>query len=379
MDDGAIRHIPFMRLDRQFAAHRTAFLAAMLPVLESGAVLQGPPVAAFEAKLAAMLGARHAVAVGSGTDAMLLAMHALDLPVGSRVAVPAVTFIASAAPILHVRCRPVFVDCNPLTGLADDAVLLDLIERRAVDAVIVVHLYGQLQNLDRIAPAARERGIPLIEDAAQALGASRHGVLLGRAGLCAAISFDPMKVIGAFGSGGALITDDDGVAQTACQLRYHGDDGKAHYVRPGFNCQMHSLQAALLSVKLDQMQAWQARRRAIATVLDDALAGVPGFRRMTTLPGNLHNDHKYVVWAEDRDPLRQALADAGVQTKVHYGSPLHRQPLFAAFTDGASCPNADAISAHVLSLPMYPELTDEEVLYIAHAVCRSLGAVQRLR
>jgi dTDP-4-amino-4,6-dideoxygalactose transaminase len=126
------------------------------------------------------------------------------------------------------------------------------------------------------------------------------------------------------------------------------------------------------------VQAWQARRRAIAAVLDDALAGIPGFRRMTTLPGNLHNDHKYVVWAEDRDALRQSLADAGVQTKVHYGA-LHRQPLFAPFTDGGSCPNADAISAHVLSLPMYPELTDEEVLYIARAVCRSLGAVQHAR
>jgi dTDP-4-amino-4,6-dideoxygalactose transaminase len=378
MDDSAIRHIPFMRLDRQFAAHRTEFLAAMLPVLESGAVLQGPPVAAFEAKLAAMLGAKHAVAVGSGTDAMLLAMHALDLPAGSRVAVPAVTFIASAAPILHVRCRPVFVDCDPQTGLADEAALLDLIERRAVDAVIVVHLYGQLQNLDRIAPAARARGIPIVEDAAQAVGASRHGVLPGRAGLCAAISFDPMKVVGAFGSGGALITDDDGVARTVRQLRYHGDDGKQRYIRPGFNCQMHSIQAALLSVKLDQVQAWQTRRRAIAAVLDDALAGIPGFRRMTTLPGNLHNDHKYVVWAEDREALRKSLADAGVQTKVHYG-PLHRQPLFAPFTDGSSCPNADAISTHVLSLPIYPELTDEEVLYIARAVCRSLGAVQHVR
>jgi len=375
MSDNGIRQIPFMRLDRQFAAHRTEFLSAMLPVLESGAVLQGPPVAAFEAKLAAMLGARHAVAVGSGTDAMLLAMHALDLPEGSRVAVPAVTFIASAAPILHARCRPVFVDSDPQTGLADEAALLDLVERRAVDAVIVVHLFGQLQNLDRIAPAAREHGIPIIEDSAQALGALRHGAAPGRAGLCAAISFDPMKVIGAFGSGGALITDDDDVARVARQLRYHGDDGKAHYVRPGFNCQMHSLQAAALSVKLDQVHTWQSRRRAIASVLDDALAGTPGLRRMATLPGNLHNDHKYVVWVDDdRDALRRALADNGVQTKVHYEHPLHRQPLFADFTNGTSCPNADAVSAHVLSLPMYPELIDDEVCYVARAVRQSLGA-----
>lgn len=368
MDDGRISQIPFMRLDRQFAAHHSRFMAAMMPVLESGAVLKGPPVEVFEAKLASMLGAKHAIAVSSGTDAMLLAILALDLPAGSRVAVPALTFIASAAPILHAHCQPVFVDCELQTGLANEEQIISLVERRAVDAVIIVHLYGQLQDMDRIAPAARANGVSIIEDAAQALGALRHGLPAGKAGLCSAISFDPMKVIGAFGCGGAVITNDDDVAETIRQLRYHGDDGTSRYVRPGFNAQMHGVQAAMLSVKLDLMPEWQDRRRVIANALDNALQGIPGLRRMATLPGNIHNDHKYVLWVENREPLRAALADAGVQTKVHYGPPLHRQPLFAAFAEGCDCPDAEAIAAHALSLPMYPELTDGEVSYIAEVI-----------
>lgn len=368
VEDCRISQIPFMRLDRQFATHRSRFMAAMMPILESGAVLKGPPVAEFEAKLSSMLGAKHAIAVSSGTDAMLLAILALELPAGSRVAVPALTFIASAAPILHAHCQPVFVDCEPQTGLANEEQLLSLIERRAVEAVIIVHLYGQLQDLDRIAPAARANGICIIEDAAQALGALRHDLPPGTAGLCTAISFDPMKVVGAFGCGGAVITNDDHVAETIRQLRYHGDDGTFHYVRPGFNAQMHGVQAAMLSVKLDLMPELQDRRRVIANAFDDALQGVAGLHRMSTLEGNLHNDHKYVLWVENREPLRAALADAGIQTKVHYEPPLHRQPLFATFTDGFDCPNAEEISAHALSLPMYPELTDEEVLYIAEII-----------
>jgi dTDP-4-amino-4,6-dideoxygalactose transaminase len=361
--------IPFMRLDRQFQQHREAFLAAMMPVLESGAVLQSPAITAFEQKLAAAMGSRNAIAVGSGTDAMLHALLALGLREGTRVAVPALTFVASASCILHARCIPVFVDVDPMTGLADEAALLDLVESGAVDAVVAVHLYGQMQPLERVGEACRRRGISIIEDAAQALGATRHGVAPGKAGRLAALSFDPMKVIGAFGSGGALVTDDDELAARLRQLRYHGHDGKGRYLLPGFNNQMHSIQAAMLSVKLDHMMEWQARRTAIAAAFDEDLAQLPGLRRLPVLPGNVHNFHKYVVWADERETVRQRLSALGVQTKVHYEVPLHRQPLFAP---GADCPAADAACAHVLSLPMYPELTDEEVARIGSAVRRVL-------
>jgi len=364
--------IPFLRLDRQFAEHRDAFMAAMLPVFESGAVLQGPPVAAFENALAKTLSANHAVAVGSGTDAMILSLMALGLPEGSRVAVPALTFVASASAILHNRCVPVFVDCDPHTGLAREGILLDLIARRSVDAIIVVHLYGQLQDLDAVGPAAKAAGIVIVEDAAQAIGATRHGVPVGRAGAITAISFDPMKVIGAFGSGGAVITNDAELAARVRQLRYHGHDGKGNYLRPGFNCQMHSLQAALLAVKLGQMQAWQTRRTVIAAIFDEHLRQVPGARRLATLSGNIHNHHKYVLWIDRREELRTALAGKGIQTKVHYEVPLHRQPLFAAWAASPACPEAEAAAAHVLSLPMYPELTDDEARRIALAARTAL-------
>lgn len=357
--------IPFMRLDRQFAEHRDAFMAAIMPVLEGGAVLQGPPVAAFEAQLARFMSAKHAIAVGSGTDAMIIALKALGLEPGARVAVPALTFIASAACILHAGCRPVFIDCDPATGLADPALLLPLVEGGHVDAIIAVHLYGQMQDIDAVARAARARNIPIVEDAAQALGSTRNGQPPGKAGTITAISFDPMKVIGAFGSGGAILTDDDDLARRARQLRYHGHDGKGNYLLPGFNSQIHSLQAAALGVKLDQALAWQERRTRIAAIFDSALAQAPGVRLMSLLPGNVHNFHKYVMWAERRDALRDALNARGVQSKVHYEVPLHRQKLFEAHAVGVACPHAEAASAHVLSLPMYPELTDGEAQRVA--------------
>ncbi len=367
--------IPFMRLDRQFVAHRQEFLDAMLPVLEGGAVLQGPAVVQFEQALTTTVGLSHAITCGSGTDAMILGLAALGLREGSRIAVPSLTFVATGSPVLHVRCTPVFVDCDPETGLADEQAMLDLIERRAVDAIIVVHLYGQLANLDRVAPAARQAGIVLIEDAAQALGAMRHGKTFGRHGQFSTVSFDPMKVVGAFGSGGAVLTDDADFAERVRQFRYHGHDGKGRYVVPGFNSQLPTVQAAALSVKVRLMAQWQARRARIAAIFDAKMAQVPGARRMRTLAGNEHNCHKFVLWADRRKAVQEGLAAAGVQTKVHYDLPLHRQPLFAAYAASVACPHADAAAEHVLSLPMYPELTDAETEYIADRTRTVLEAI----
>lgn len=367
--------IPFMRLDRQFAAHRQEFLDAMMPVLESGAVLQGPAVAQFEHALASVTGFAHAITCGSGTDAMIIGLAALGLQEGSRIAVPALTFVATGSPVLHARCVPVFVDCDPETGLADEETLLDLIERRAVDAIIVVHLYGQLVSLDRIGPAARRAGIVLIEDAAQALGATRNGVTFGRYGQFSAVSFDPMKVVGAFGSGGAMLTDDADFAMRARQFRYHGHDGKGRYIVPGFNSQLATVQAAALSVKLKLMAEWQARRGQIAAIFDGKLAQAPNAWRIRTLPGNGHNFHKYVLRMHSRKHVQEGLAVVGIQTKVHYDVPLHLQPLFSGGAS-VSCPHAESAAGSFLSLPMYAELTDGEAEYIAdrtRTILESLG------
>lgn len=367
--------IPFMRYDRQFTQNREAFLEAMLPLLERGEVLQGPTVTAFENMLTHVTGLAHAISCSSGTDALMLSLTALSLREGARIAVPALTFVASAAPILHMRCVPVFVDCDPETGLADENALLDLIERRMVDAVIVVHLYGQLFNLERVAAAAAQAGIPVIEDAAQALGATRHGKAFGQFGCVSALSFSPMKVIGAFGNGGAVLTNDADLARRVRLLRYHGHDGKGRFLLPGFNALLPAIQAAALSVKLAHLDVRQARHEAIAQIFDGALSDARGARRIRTLPGNGHNWHKYVLWVDQRDAVRTSLGAAGIECKVHYELSLHRQPLFAKHVDGVQCPNTDSAAKHLLSLPIYPELTDDEAKYIENVTRATLDAL----
>jgi dTDP-4-amino-4,6-dideoxygalactose transaminase len=365
---GSRETIPFMRLDRQFAAHRESFLQAAETVMAGGQVLQGPAVRELEERLCGVFGAAHCVALGSGTDAVTFAIAALGLPEGSRIAAPAMTFVASASGILHNRCVPVFVDVDPATMLMDEAMLGDLIDRRVVDAVVVVHLYGQMQNLDEIGPAAAAAGIPIIEDAAQALGSTRHGVAPGRHAAATCLSFDPTKVVGAYGSGGALLTDDEALAAFVRRMRYHGHDGHGQYQFAGYNSQLQSLQAALLNVKLAHLEAWQERRIAIAQQYLAGLTGLNGVSPMETLPGNDHNYHKFVLTVQDREALIAHLKDLGIQTKVHYPVPLHKQPLFRRVIGDIRLPKVEAAAERILSLPMYPEMTDVEVVRIVEGL-----------
>ena len=330
-------------------------------VLASGQVLQGPVVNRLEQRLCKSLDLEHCVTLGSGTDAVSFAIAALGLPEGSRIAAPTMTFVASASGIVHNRCIPVFVDVDPETMLMDEMALLDLIARRAVDAIVVVHLYGQLQNLDSVGRAAEEAGIPIIEDAAQALGATRHGKAPGRYGVATCVSFDPTKVIGAFGSGGALLTDDGGIAESVRRLRYHGHDGKGRYLLAGFNSQMHSIQAALLDVKFDHWKEWQSQRRTVAERFIHGLSNIGEVTLLKTLPGNVHNYHKFVFHAEKRDGLSSHLAELGIQTKIHYPVPLHQQPEFHSLIGTVRLPRAEAAARSILSLPIYPELTEDEI------------------
>jgi dTDP-4-amino-4,6-dideoxygalactose transaminase len=360
--------IPFMRIDRQFSSIREQVMPRVMKVLETGRVLQSEEIATLEARLAGMHGKKHGVAVNSGTDALILSIAGLGLREGARIGVTSMTFVASASAIALNRCRPVFVDVDPDTMLMRTDQALDLLRRDAVDALVAVHLYGQLLDLEEIGREARERGIPIIEDAAQALGSTRHGTPPGSHGEATCLSFDPTKVIGACGSGGALVTDRDDIARTARLLRYHGHAGKRVYEMPGYNCQMDSLQAAIIDTKLDQLATWQARRAEIAGKYLQHLAGCPGVRPVRTLPGNVHNHHKFVLHVEARESLVKHLEAEGVQTSVHYTLPLHRQPCFSDFGSGTSLPNVERAAETILSLPMYAELTDEEIDFVARAV-----------
>jgi dTDP-4-amino-4,6-dideoxygalactose transaminase len=367
-------NIPFMRLDRQYAEHKEEFLAAILPVLEHGRVLQAQEVSELEARMAAFFGLPHGVAVGSGTDALILALKALGLKPGGRVAVTDLSFVASASAIVLAGGVPVFVDVDPKYGLAREDVLLDLVQRKAVDGVIAVHLYGQMAELAEIHAEARRQDVFVIEDAAQALGATRNGVAPGRFSDLTCVSFDPTKVIGAHGSGGLILAHDPAHAERLRRLRYHGHAGKRVYSEIGHNTQLPTVQAALISMKMNHEEAWRLRRQAIAAEYSRACADSGLLAAPQVRPGNTHIFHKYVLSAGvHRDALAAHLKERGVATSVHYSLPLHEQPCFAGHHETAGGRDGDLpatrkLVAEILSLPIYPELTDAEVAHIGDAL-----------
>ncbi|MEE8045900.1 MAG: DegT/DnrJ/EryC1/StrS family aminotransferase [Dehalococcoidia bacterium] len=359
--------IPFMRLDRQFEQHKATILALCEQVFSHGMVLQGPEVAALEDQLCSVMGTKHAVAVGSATDALYFALISADVKSGDRVAVPAMTFVATASPVIRAGAEPVFVDVGD-DYQPDVAKMIELVESGSVQAVVAAHLYGQLFDLTPLAEACKAKNVMLIEDAAQALGATLNGAAPGEISDAATLSFDPMKIAGAFGSGGALVTNDRDVAERTRRLRYHGRDENRVYQELGYNSQLASIQAAIVGFKLDHLDEWSERRKDIAhrytAVLDEISLAIPP----RVLPGSHHVFHKYVLTVHDnrnRDRLKEHLSNAGVGTMVHYASPLHSEPLFAKYVDaGDKFPEAERISKVALSLPIYPEMEDSEVDYI---------------
>ncbi len=339
-------------------------------ILHSGQMLQGPEVADLEERLAAMCGRRHALCVGSGTDALFFALLALGLGSGDEVLVPDVSFIATAAAVVRTGARPVFVD-------VDEACLIDL--DRAAEAVtpqtraiLVVQLFGAMADPARVKAFAETRGLHLLEDAAQAFGADFAGSPAGSAGDVSALSFDPMKVLSAPGSGGAVVTDDDRLATRVRRLRYHGREG-GRYVEVGYNSQLPSLAAAVLLAKLDHHSAWTARRRQIAKGYAEALKGLP-LEQPVVDERVAHTWHKFVIRCDARDQLSGHLKLKGVPTLVHYPRPFHREALFGARPDN-DFPRATDHAARALSLPIHAHLSDREADWITAAVRGFFGRV----
>jgi len=318
----------------------------------------------MEAALAGSVGRAHAVAVGSGTDALGFALMALGIGPGDEVVVPDLSFVATASAILRVGATPRWADVAP-DGLMKP--YRGLIGPRTA-AVIAVSLYGRPLDASALETFATRHGLALIEDAAQALGARRGGRRAGAVGVASCISFDPTKPLAAPGSGGALLTDDATVAARVRRLRYHGRDGGAS-AELGFNSQLPSIAAASLLVKLRHEPAWRARRQAIAATYGAAMDGLDGVALPGPVPGGEHAFSKYVIRARGRDDLRAKLTAAGVPTRVHYPRALHAEPLFANCPppDGEP-PGAAELARTVLSLPMHPFLTDEEVERVGTAI-----------
>jgi dTDP-4-amino-4,6-dideoxygalactose transaminase len=358
-------NIAFMRLDRQFEQHRDTILALCEQVFSHGRVLQGPEVATLEDQLCDVMNTKHAVAVGSATDALFFALIAAGIKEGDKVAVPAMTFIATASPVIRAGAIPVFVDAGP-DYQPDITKTIDLVESGSVDAVVTAHLYGQLFDIATLAAACETQGVLLIEDAAQAIGAHINGQKPAARAAAATLSFDPMKIAGAFGSGGAVVTNDSEIAERVRRLRYHGRDDARVYRELGYNSQLASIQAAIVGFKLDHLDEWTERRQEIARKYTSVINEISAVTVPRELPGSHHVFHKYALTAgNDRDRLRRHLDQAGIGTMIHYTTSLNQEPMFVEYADtNATFPEAERLSREELSLPIYPELNDTEVDFI---------------
>lgn len=328
-------------------------------VMATNQILNGPDVFAFEERIAKISGRKHAVAVSSATDALFFALQAHGISDGDEVLVPAYSFAASASGILRSRATPVFVDI----ALPHATLDLEDAERRitpATKAIIWVGLFGGLVDPAPIEAFARKHDLVLIEDAAQSFSAAWDGKAAGGIGHAATFSFDRNKVLGAPGTGGALVTDDDDIAARVRSLRYHGKDG-ADFAELGYNSQMSGVTAAVLNTKLDYHDVWRAKRDQIALAYDAALADQP-VQLLTWDKKCTHARHKYVFVTEDREAWEAHLKGAGIPTRVHYDTPLQREPVFAKYAQNhLPCPVADQLSQTALSLPIYAQLTEAEL------------------
>lgn len=364
--------IPFLDLKRQHAALKSELMAAAERVIESSAFVLGPDGRALETELARLCAARHGVGVGSGTDALRLALTALGVAAGDEVITPAFSFVASATTIVMAGARPVFVDVDHETLTLDVAAVERALTPRT-KVIMPVHLYGHPAALDRISALARARGLAVVEDAAQAVGATWQGRPIGGWGDAACLSFYPTKNLGACGDAGMLLTTRDDVAEHVRRLRHHGDSGRYHHVELGYCTRLDELQAALLRVKLRRLREWEDRRRAIAAEYLEALAHLP-LELPVERAGARHVYHLFTVRHANRDALLAALAELGVGTAVHYPRAVPGQPLFGQ-NGQARWPEAWRAAREVLSLPCFPEMTEAEVTGVIDAVRRACKAL----
>ncbi len=360
--------VPMLDLRAQYASIKTEIDAAVLAVLETQQFRGGPVVESFENALAEFVGVKHAVGVGSGTDALFLILKSMDLQPGDEVITTPFTFFATAGAIVNAGGIPVFADICADTMNIDPACIEALITPRT-RAIMPVHIFGQCANMPAIREIAASHKLIVIEDMAQALGAKYDGVSAGCWGDAAACSFYPTKNLGAAGEGGAILTNSDEIAAQVRLLRCHGASALYKHVAVGFNSHLHALQAAVLYVKLNHLQQWNDARRTKAQYYNRHLAALSGITIPVEHENCYHVYHQYVIRIPERDKARQLLTDSGIGCGVFYPIPLHQQPCFAAYvTAGTQCTHAECACSEVLALPMYPELTEEQQFRVIDAL-----------
>jgi dTDP-4-amino-4,6-dideoxygalactose transaminase len=361
-------NVPLLDLVAQYRTIKDDVRTALDAVIESQQFVMGPPVLRLEGAIAALAHAQHGIACASGTDALLLPLKALALQPGDEVITTAFTFFATAGTIHNAGGTPVFVDIDPATFNIDPAAVEAAISPRT-RALVPVDLYGQMAALDRLAAIARARGLPLLEDAAQAIGARRQiggqWRMAGELGWATGFSFFPSKNLGAWGDGGMIVTSDDALAERLRKLRLHGGAKQYHHDEVGTNSRLDSLQAAVLLAKLPHLASWSARRREHAASYTAGLAGLAPVRPPVVDPANEHIFHQYTVRAERRDELQAHLKRAGIGSAVYYPVPLHLQNCFRhlGYAPGR-LPETERAGREVLSLPVYPELEPAQLDYV---------------
>jgi dTDP-4-amino-4,6-dideoxygalactose transaminase len=359
--------VPFVDFRAHLAAIRGEVDAAVARVLDSGWFILGPEGEAFERELAAALGAREAVGVANGTEAIQLTLEALGVGPGDDVVTSSLSAAFTALAIQRAGARPVFADVDPVT-LNISAETVDRVLTPRTKALLPVHLYGHPADLDPLLEISRRRGIPLIEDACQAHGAQYKGRPVGTLGVAGPLSFYPTKNLGALGDGGGVLTDDPDLAARLRRRRNGGQSDRYRHESPGMNSRLDEIQAAILRVKVRHLSAWTERRRAIASAYlaalegtDLVLSGERSFARAVY--------HLFVVRHPRRDALMAALKERGIGTLIHYPLPLHLQPVFAPLGGKpGDLPVVERASRELLSLPLYPELTDVQVGAVTRAV-----------
>ena len=366
-------NIQMVDLTSQYKKIKPEIDEALHRVLDSGMYILGKEVGEFETAAAKYLGTRHAIGCASGTDALQVAMMALEIGAGDEVITTPFTFVATTETIVLLGAKPVYVDIDPQTFNIDPAAIAAAITPKT-KAILPVHLYGHSTDMDPIMEVARKHGIPVIEDTAQAMGAEYKGRKLGGIGAVGCISFFPSKNLGAFGDAGMIVTNDDELAAKLRMIINHGSRKRYYHEIIGVNSRLDTLQAAILNVKLKYLEQWHEARRAAAHFYNKLFKGKP----VTTpyeAPYARHIFHQYTLRLANRDKVATSLAQKKIPHAIYYPVPLHLQQAYAAVGKQlGALPQTDRATAEVLSLPIHTELTEEQQRFIAHAVLEAIGS-----
>jgi dTDP-4-amino-4,6-dideoxygalactose transaminase len=366
--------VPFLDMKARHAAGKREFLQAIGGIIDSGDFCGDAAVEEFEREFAAYCGCRHAVSVGSGTDALWLTMRAMGIGPGDEVITVPMTYMATIEAILMTGAKPVFVDIEEMTYTMDPAGLERAVSPRT-KGILPVHLFGQPASMAPVTEFARQHGLRVIEDAAQAHGAEYQARKAGSLGHAGCFSFYPSKNLGAFGDGGAVVTDNDDLAGNLRVLRNHGQPSKNRHAVLGWNSRLDGIQAAVLRIKLRDLDAQNARRRAHAARYHAAFEGVPGIIRPECAADRLHVHHIHAIRTRDRRRMLEHLAAQGIECGVHYPLPAHLQPALSnmGFRRG-DFPVSERCAAEFISLPMFAELTAAQIDCVVEAVMEASGA-----